>query len=148
MLEQTAEVTRTASDGVWVQAVEPSGCGVCEGQGCSSRRIAELFQRKPRQFQVDCDLSLSPGDRVIVGIADGSVLKSALRVYAWPLGLMLAGALVAQSVDPGDGSAVFGLILGGVAGWVVARSGRVARPVVLRREDVKPVHVKKKGQLV
>lgn len=146
MLEQTAEVTRTASDGVWVHAVEPSGCGVCEGQGCSSRRIAELFQRKPRQFQVDCDLSLSPGDRVIVGIADGSVLKSALRVYGWPLGLMLTGALAAQAVAPGDGAALFGLILGAVAGWVVARSGRTERPVVLRREAVKPVHIKRKGK--
>lgn len=135
MLEQTAEVTRTASDGVWVQAVEPSGCGTCGGQGCSSRRIAELFQRKPRQFLVDCDLALAPGDRVVVGIAQGSVLKSALRAYGLPLGLMLAGALLAQVVQPGDGSALVGMLIGGVAGGVAARGGRTARPVVLRRED-------------
>lgn len=103
MLEQTAEVIKTASDGIWVQAVEPSGCGTCGGQGCASRRIAELFQRKPRHFLVDCDLSLSPGDRIVVGIARGSVLRSALRVYGLPLGLMLAGALLAQAVQPGDG---------------------------------------------
>lgn len=135
MLEQTAEVTRTASDGVWVQAVEPSGCGTCGGQGCSSRRIAELFQRKPRQFLVDCDLALAPGDRVVVGIAQGSVLKSALRAYGLPLGLMLAGALLAQAVQPGDGAALVGMLVGGVAGGVAARGGRTARPVVLRRED-------------
>ncbi|OZA30744.1 MAG: Fis family transcriptional regulator [Hydrogenophilales bacterium 17-61-9] len=143
MLEQTAEVTKTASDGVWVQAVEPSGCGTCGGQGCSTRRIAELFQRKPRQFQVDCDLSLSPGDRVVVGIADGSVLKSALRAYGLPLGLMLAGALLAQAVQPGDVSALMGLLLGGGLGWAIGRGGRAPRPVVLRREDV---HVMKKGK--
>lgn len=137
MLEQTAEVTKSASDGVWVQAVEPSGCGTCGGQGCSTRRIAELFQRKPRQFQVDCDLSLSPGDRVVVGIADGSVLKSALRAYGLPLGLMLAGALLAQALQPGDGSALLGLLLGGCLGWLIARGGRAPRPVVLRREDVR-----------
>ena len=135
MLEQTAEVTRTASDGVWVQAVEPSGCGTCGGQGCSSRRIAELFQRKPRQFLVDCDLALAPGDRVVVGIAQGSVLKSALRAYGLPLGLMLAGALLAQAVQPGDGAALVGMLVGGVAGGLAARGGRTARPVVLRRED-------------
>ena len=135
MLEQTAEVTRTASDGVWVQAVEPSGCGTCGGQGCSSRRIAELFQRKPRQFLVDCDLALAPGDRVVVGIAHGSVLKSALRVYGLPLGLMLAGALLAQTVQPGDGAAFVGMLIGGAAGWLAARGGRTTRPVVLRRED-------------
>lgn len=143
MLEQTAEVTRTASNGVWVQAVEPSGCGTCGGQGCSTRRIAELFQRKPRHFLVDCDLSLAPGDRVVVGIADGSVLKSALRAYGMPLALMLTGALGAQAWKPGDGAALTGMILGGALGWWLARGGRAPRPVVLRREGV---HVMQKGQ--
>jgi sigma-E factor negative regulatory protein RseC len=144
MLEQTAQVTRTAPDGIWVQAVEPSGCGTCGGQGCSSRRIAELFQRKPHHFLVDCDLSLAPGDRVVVGIAHGSVLKSALRVYGLPLVLMLAGALLAHGILPGDGPALMGMLLGGVLGWLAARGGRAARPVVLRRE-IDPMFSVKKG---
>ncbi|MHB1076529.1 SoxR reducing system RseC family protein [Thiobacillus sp.] len=143
MLEQTAEVIHTASDGVWVQAVEPSGCGTCGGQGCSSRRIAELFQRKPRNFLVDCDLALAPGDRVVVGIAHGSVLKSAMRAYGLPLGLMLAGALLAQAIQPGDGAALAGMLIGGTVGWLVARGGRTARPVVLRREIRIPFQVMK-----
>jgi sigma-E factor negative regulatory protein RseC len=143
MLEQTAEVIKTAADGIWVHAVEPSGCGTCGGQGCSSRRIAELFQRKPRLFLVDCDLSLAPGDRVVVGIAQGSVLRSALRVYGLPLALMLAGALLAQTVQPGDGPALVGMLLGGMVGWLAARGGRAMRPVVLRREVVNLVHMRK-----
>ena len=143
MLEQTAEIIKTAPDGVWVQAVEPSGCGTCGGQGCSSRRIAELFQRRPRQFLVDCDLALSPGDRVVVGIAHGSVLRSALRVYGVPLALMLGGALLAQAVQAGDGAALVGMLLGGLVGWLAARGGRAARPVVLRREDDKLFQLRK-----
>ncbi|OGU47934.1 SoxR reducing system RseC family protein [Thiobacillus sp.] len=143
MLEQTAEVIHTASDGVWVQAVEPSGCGTCGGQGCSSRRIAELFQRKPRNFLVDCDLALAPGDRVVIGIAHGSVLKSAMRAYGLPLGLMLAGALLAQAIQPGDGAALAGMLIGGAVGWLLARGGRTARPVVLRREIRIPFQVMK-----
>jgi sigma-E factor negative regulatory protein RseC len=64
------------------------------------------------------------------------VLKSALRAYGLPLALMLTGALLAQALQPGDGAALIGLLLGGVVGWLAARSGRAARPVVLRREDV------------
>mgnify|MGYP001152469893 FL=1 len=143
MLEQTVEVIKTAPDGIWVRAVEPSGCGTCGGQGCSSRRIAELFQRKPRLFLVDCDLSLAPGDRAIVGIADGSVLKIALRAYGMPLGLMLAGALLAQAVQPGDGPALVGMLLGGMTGWLAGRGGRTARPVVLRRENQPSFHLMK-----
>lgn len=135
MLEQTAKVIRTAPDGVWVQAVEPSGCGTCGGEGCSSRRIAELFQRKPRHFLVDCDLALAPGERIVVGIAHGSVLKSALRLYGLPLVLMLAGALLGQAVQPGDGAALAGMLLGGLAGWLAARGGQTRRPMVLRREN-------------
>lgn len=140
MLEQAARVTRIASDGVWVQAVEPSGCGTCGGEGCSTRRIAELFQRGPRQFPVDCDLSLAPGDRVVVGIADGSVLKGALRLYGLPLVLMLAGALLAQALWPGDAAALLGMLAGGAAGWLVARGGGAARPRVLRREASARAH--------
>ena len=136
MLEQTVEVIKTAADGIWVQAVEPSGCGTCAGQGCSSRRIAELFQRKPRLFLVDCDLALSPGDRAVVGIANGSVLKSALRAYGQPLALMLSGALLSQAIEVGDGSALIGVLLGGTAGWLLARNSQAARPVVLRREEI------------
>ena len=143
MLEQTAEVVKAAADGIWVKAVEPAGCGTCGGQGCSSRRIAELFQRTPRHFLVDCDLSLSPGDRVVVGIVRGSVLRSAWRAYGLPLALMLAGALLAQAVWPGDGPALAGMLLGGVIGWLAARGGRTARPVVLRRESDTLFHMKK-----
>ena len=143
MLEQTAEVVRSAADGIWVRAVEPSGCGTCGGHGCASRRIAELFQRKPRQFLVDCDLSLSPGDRVVIGIPRGSVLRSAARAYGLPLGLMLAGALLAQAMVPGDAAAFGGLLLGGGVAWLLARGGRAARPVVLRRESDNPIHMRK-----
>lgn len=136
MLEQTARVVRTAADGIWVQAVEPEGgCGSCAGQGCSARRLGEIFQRKPRQFRVDCDLALAAGDRVVIGIAEGSVFRGAARAYGVPLVLMLLGALLAQALHPGDRSAVAGMLLGAAAGWLLARGGRIVRPVVLRRDN-------------
>ena len=136
MLEQTAEVTRTAPEGVWVEAVEPSGCSTCGGKGCSTRRLSELFRRRSREFLVDSAMPLEAGDRVVVGIADGSVLRSALRAYGLPLGLMLAGASLAQLALPGDGPALAGLFLGGLFGVLAGRGARVARPSVLRRDTI------------
>ncbi|MCA1979813.1 MAG: SoxR reducing system RseC family protein, partial [Thiobacillus sp.] len=98
MLEQTAEVIAVAPEGAWVRAVESSGCGTCGGQGCSTRRIAELFRGAPRGFLVDSDVPLAEGERVVVGIEEGSVLSGAVRAYGLPLAAMLAGALLAQAV--------------------------------------------------
>lgn len=144
MLEQTAIVVRAEPAGVWVEAVEPSGCGTCGGQGCGSRRLAEVFQRGARHFQVDSALALHAGDRVIVGIADGILLASAMRLYGIPLAAMLAGALLVQSIWPGDFSAAAGLLAGGVLGTWGARGGQAARPRVLRHES--EAMVMKKGR--
>ena len=138
MLEQHARVVQSSWQGIWVEAVEPDGCGVCEGQGCASRRLAELFQRAPRQYPVDSRLPVSPGDKVIVGIPEGSVLRSAMFLYGMPLLLMLGGALLLQWWFPGDAGAVTGAVLGVfVAGAFIALTSRKRRsafqPVVLRR---------------
>lgn len=145
MLEQSAIVVRSELAGIWVEAVEPSGCGTCGGQGCGSRRLAEVFQRGDRHFRVDSDLALRAGDRVIVGIADGSVLRSAARAYGVPLAGMLAGALLAQGLWPGDGAAVGGLVTGALLGAAWVRGGTTARPRVLRHES-ESCKVMRKGQ--
>lgn len=143
MLEQSARVVEASANGVWVEAVEPSGCGTCGGQGCSSRRIAELLQRRPRRFRVDSELELRAGERVIVGIEAGSVLRAALRSYGLPLLLMLGGALLAQWLWPGDLSAAAGLLLGGLAGWAALRGSAARLPVVMRREPTDGIWLNK-----
>ena len=138
MLEQRARVIQSAGQGIWVEAVEPDGCGVCEGQGCASRRLAELFQRTPRQYSVESRLPVSPGDKVIVGIPEGTLLRSAIYVYGMPLLLILGGALLLQWWFPGDAGAITGAVLGVfVAGVFLVLTSRQRRsacqPVVLRR---------------
>ena len=141
MLEQHARVIESSQAGVWVEAVEPPGCNTCGGQGCSSRQIAELFQRGPRRYRVESSLGVSEGDRIIVGVPDGSVIRIALYMYGLPLLLILSGALLANVWFPGDAAAVVGAGFGGLVAWGLtalnlARSGAFYRPVVVRREEV------------
>lgn len=140
MVEQTARVVRCTEQGAWVESVEPSGCGTCGGQGCGSRRIAELFQRQPRQFLVQSVLPLQPGDRVVIGIAAGSVLRAAGRAYGWPLLAMFSMALLAQQLWQHDGAAVVGAAGGGLLGHWLGRGGDMPRPQVLRFEEERLVH--------
>lgn len=140
MLEQHARVVHSSGEDVWVKATEPSACGVCAGQGCTSRRIAELFQRLPRQYQVESRFPVSPGDNVIVGMPEGSVLRSALYLYGMPLLLMMGGALLAQLGWAGDGGAVAGAVLGLLmAGALITvrphSTLTSVRPVIIRRSQ-------------
>jgi sigma-E factor negative regulatory protein RseC len=135
MVEQTARVVRADSLGVWVEPVEPGGCGTC-GDRCGARRLAEVFSGKPRNFPVQTTLFLQPGDRVIVGVPAGAILGSALRLYGLPLALMLVGALVADAVFGGDFAALGGLLAGGALALVPSLRQAGARPVVLRKEHL------------
>lgn len=77
------------------------------------------------QLQVHIDQPLEPGQRVEVGIAEGSLLRSAMLVYLTPLlGMMLGGTLL-QYCFGSDASAAVGAVLGGGAAFMLAR--RLAR---------------------
>lgn len=140
MLEQHARVVHSSEQGVWVKASDPPGCGVCAGEGCASRRIAELFQRKPRQYQVESKFPVAVGDDVIVGLPDGSLLRSALYLYGLPLVAVMLGAVLSQWIWANDAGALAGalagLLLAGV--WIVigtSHSRSRAWPAVIRRSS-------------
>ena len=139
MLEQHARVVESSREGVWVETVEPAACGICAGQGCSARQLTELFHQHPRRYRVEARLRLSAGDRVVVGVPEGSVLRSAFLLYGLPLVLILAGALLAGSLAPGDAAAILGASVGGLVAWAFvsmtsAVRGVRYRPIVVRRE--------------
>ena len=88
------------------------------------------------------ELLLQPGDEVMVGLADGVLLRGALLAYLLPLALLLAGALLGEAVFAGAGeepvilSGTIGLGLGFLAVRVMSRRFREDirfQPVVLRR---------------
>lgn len=134
-IEQAAQVVRLDPRGVWVEPVEPSGCGSCGGR-CGARRLADLFSRRRRNFLVETRLSLQPGDRVIVSLPAGRVLTAAVWLYGMPLALMLAGAVLGRLAGADDGSAVAGLLAGGVLAALLGRGRPGAPPTVVRQETL------------
>ena len=139
MLEQPAYVIECSEAGVWVEPATPPGCTVCAGQGCASRQLVELFQHRPRRYRVESTLSLSVGDRVVVGLPEGSLLRSVFFLYGLPLIFILSGAVLAQLLRPGDAAGVSGALVGGLIAWsltFITRVGRGvhSRPEILRRE--------------
>lgn len=125
MLETRAIVVQKDSRVTLVESAAADGCSVCEGKGCGSSKVTQLFCNKPRQFSVDNRINASVGDEVIVSVAEGSVLRGIGLVYLLPLALMFAGATLAgswaQQESQRDGYTAVGALLGLLVGFVLAR---------------------------
>lgn len=124
MLETRAIVVQKDNDFTLVEASGASGCSVCEGKGCGSSKVNQLFCSRPRQFKVDNRINADVGDEVIVAIVEGTVLRGISLVYLLPLVLMFAGATLGGGwIDGGqrDGFAALGALSGLIVGFVLAK---------------------------
>lgn len=143
MLETPARVIETRGGFALVEADYGGGCGsgLCTKGGCGTAILAQIFTRTPRgPLRVSNAIGARPGDRVVVGVTEGSVLGASLAVYLLPLAFLLVGAVASRSLGGGDGGAALGAILGLFLGWGWARGAtrRLAaradsQPVILRR---------------
>jgi sigma-E factor negative regulatory protein RseC len=132
MLETRAIVIQILKTHTLVQANQGNGCEQCNGKGCGTGKLAQLFCSKPRLFQVDNPINAGAGDQVIISVAEGAVLRGIGVVYLLPLILLLGGAMLgnlwAAQAGQADTYASAGAVLGLVAGFVLARwisSGQV-----------------------
>ncbi|HOW75257.1 MAG TPA: SoxR reducing system RseC family protein [Candidatus Competibacteraceae bacterium] len=143
MIEERAVVAEAGAGYAWVEIQRRSACGSCQASdGCGTATLAKAWGVRSMRTRALSELSLQPGDEVIVGLADGVLLRGALLAYLLPLALLLAGALLGQATFAGAGeelvilSGALGLGLGFLAVRVMSRRFREDvrfQPVVLRR---------------
>ncbi|MDP1594494.1 MAG: SoxR reducing system RseC family protein [Gallionella sp.] len=142
MLETRAVVVQTDKRYTLVEASQGNGCGQCNGKGCGTGKLSQLFCSKPRQFKVDNQINAKIGDEVIVSVAEGAVLRGIGLVYLLPLVLLFAGAAWggswAMQEEQRDGYAAIGALFGLVVGFVFAKwfsarqSSRQNHPFIAR----------------
>lgn len=122
MIKEWATVV-SWQQGVALLRCEPkAGCGNCTARsGCGARTLNELVPESEHHLQLQIAHPLEPGQRVELGIAEGSLLYSAMLVYITPLfGIMFGGGLL-QWWLASDAAAVIGAIIGGGAAFLSAR---------------------------
>ncbi len=139
MIEQTATVVRTEGPLAWVEAERESSCGQCAARkGCGTAVLANVLGRRSARMRALNPVEARPGERVVIGLEEGALLRGALAVYLLPLLTLIGGAMLGAPY--GDGAAVAGGLGGFLLGLAGVRrfSRRIARdpryqPVILRR---------------
>ena len=113
MIKEWATVVSWQNGQALVSCDVKASCSSCASRaGCGSRVLNKLGPQTTHTIVVPCDEPLVPGQKVELGIAEGSLLSSALLVYMSPLvGLFFAS----------DVAALCGAILGGIGGFLIAR---------------------------
>ncbi len=140
MLETPATVIRLEGEEAVVEAEQSGGCGSCSsGKGCSSGKLSQMLCVRPREFRVRNHVDAHVGDRVLVGVADGLLLRSALTLYGLPMLMLFGGAFLGAQWTggaSGDAAAAIGGVAGLAAGFLLARfiagGQRAALPAIIR----------------
>jgi sigma-E factor negative regulatory protein RseC len=111
-------------NGIALLRCEPhSGCGSCNVRtGCGNHLLNELVSESEHQLQIAISQPLEPGQKVEIGISEGSLLRSAVLVYLTPLIGLIAGGALFQALLITDAFTVFGAISGACLGFLLARS--------------------------
>lgn len=163
MIEEQAIVVRADTGTAWVETVRRSTCGSCgAAAGCGTSLLDRFLGRRPQQLEVENSLEVAAGERVILGVPEGSLLRAAAAAYLGPLLGLILGAVVGRhlplvpppALDPTMAShgPEWLSLLGGAVGFVlalrlVARWSRSLardprfRPVLLRRAPPSAVSV-------
>lgn len=146
MIEQEATVVAREGDHVWVEARRQSTCNGCAARsGCGTGALGGWLPGAVTRLRVPDPLGVRPGERVVIGVPEGAVLRGSLLVYLVPLLGLLGGALMGEQLGAflshtGDALALAGGAAGLLLGFVYARRagsegghrGRT-QPVLVRR---------------
>lgn len=145
MLEAEGIIVSASPEETWVETSRASACGSCSSKaGCGTTTLNQMLGSKSSVFKVLNPIGARVGERVVIGLEEGALLKSSALVYVLPLALLLAGAMLGSLLAPvqaePDAYAAGGMLAGLLAGFFLLkgisdRSKHRAefQPVILRR---------------
>lgn len=137
MIKEWATVVSWGEGFAQVSCDVKSSCSSCASRaGCGSRVLNKLGPQTEHTIIVPSAEPLVVGQKVELGISEGSLLTSAMLVYMTPLLGLFVMAAVFQLLFSSDLAAFAGGILGGVGGFLVARG---LSPKLASREAWQPV---------
>lgn len=137
MMREWATVTAWRQGVATLSCETRSGCGSCRAKStCGTSLLNKLGPQTEHQLRVSVAQPLEPGQKIEIGLSEGSLLRSAALVYLTPLAGLLLGGGLGQVWLGSDGAAALGALAGAAAGFWLAR--RLSASLG-RRDDYQPV---------
>ncbi len=107
MLEETASVVSLDGDRATVVLVRSDACG-----GCSAKHMCHPSSGDTMRMEVRNLTDAHPGDKVVVSLPAGELLKASATAYLMPAVAAVAGGAVGWSRYGTDGAAIVGTVIG------------------------------------
>ncbi len=153
MIEESATVVRVEDGYAIVETQNQAACGSCQSSGsCSTSVLSGLFKRHKNELRVLNPISAKPGEQVIIGLQETSLLKVSFLAYLLPLACLLLMAVAAQQLSTqfvwmlGELPTILGGLLGLAIGLFLLRRSAAHRAtdpnyqaVILRQAASQPV---------
>ena len=122
MIKEWATVVSWQNGEALLKCDVKTSCNGCASRsGCGTRVLNKLGPQTEHFLTVTSDKPLMAGQKVELGIAEKSLLTSAVIVYMLPLAGLFIFAGLFQWLFGTDIAAMSGALLGGIGGFLMAR---------------------------
>lgn len=130
-VEGIAQVVAIEGAVAWLEPEQTTGCkGCAAASSCHTPGIGTIANRRAqRRFALHNPGDLRVGERIVVGVNDGALMKAALTAYALPLATTLTAGGLAEWAAAGDLVGMAAMAAGLGLGILAARvgAGRLSR---------------------
>lgn len=141
-VEGIARVVGVDGAVAWLEPEQTTSCGNCaSAASCGAKGIGTVASRmEARRFPLDNAVGLTVGERVVVGVAERSLVKASAIAYALPLLTALAAGGLAEDTWGSD-LATMGAMAGGLFSGLLA--ARIAARRLSARGELAPRFIRR-----
>ncbi len=124
MIEERATVIEVSDGYIWLDIECRSTCVGCNASSrCEGGILSEIYRNKLIWVQAPSYISLQPGDKVVISMDDGLLLRGALLFYLLPLVFLLFGVTLGKALFAlaDECALIFSGIIGTLFGFFMVR---------------------------
>ncbi len=116
MIEEHAKVVRLQGDQAVIEMQRQSGCQSCSlSGGCGVGSLGRLLGQRAQLYSIPNEQDLQPGEQIIIGMPDRSLLLASVIMYLLPLICLFMFGLAAQVIFHSNESVTAVLSMVGLA---------------------------------